>query len=89
MADPKLRSYWLYLLENRLVGLDEPLAQARRTGAFDYDAPIEGLQVVDRYTLRLRFRDPDYAFQHWLTTMLLRRRRARGRRRRRRTNPTA
>ncbi len=69
MADPKLRSYWLYLLENRLVGLDEPLARARRTGAFDYDAPIEGLQVVDRYTLRLRFRDPDFAFQHWLTTI--------------------
>src|SRR5437868_12385912 len=36
--DPKVRSYWLYLFENHLVGLDEALAQARRTGRFDYDA---------------------------------------------------
>jgi ABC-type transport system substrate-binding protein len=68
VADPKVRSYWLYLLEGRLAGLDGLLADARRTGAFDYDAPIEGLQVLDRFTLRLRFRDPDYGFQHWLTT---------------------
>ena len=35
-----------------LVGLDEPLARARKTGTFDYDAKIEGLQALDRYTLR-------------------------------------
>jgi hypothetical protein len=27
--DPKVRSYWLYLFEGNLVGLDEPLAAAR------------------------------------------------------------
>ena len=66
--DPKVHSYWLYLFENHLVGLDPVLAQVRKTGTFDYDAPIEGLQLVDRYTFRVRFLDPDYAFQHWLTT---------------------
>jgi oligopeptide transport system substrate-binding protein len=66
--DPKVRSYWLYLFEGALVGLDAPLARARKTGTFDYDERIEGLQAVDRYTLRIRFREPAYAFQWWLTT---------------------
>ena len=42
ILDPKVRSYWLYLFEGNLVGLDEVLAAARKNGTFDYDAPIEG-----------------------------------------------
>src|SRR2546426_167011 len=33
---------------------------------FDYDSKIEGLQALDRYTLRIRFNAPYYSFQHWL-----------------------
>jgi len=66
--DPKIRSYDLYLFEHSLEGLDAPLAQARKTGTFDYDEKIEGLQALDRYTLRIRFRRPEYAFVWWLTT---------------------
>ncbi|HSV18800.1 MAG TPA: ABC transporter substrate-binding protein [Casimicrobiaceae bacterium] len=66
--DPQVRSYWLYLFENHLLGLGDVLARARKTGKLDYDAPIEGLTLVDRYTFRVRFTEPDYAFQHWLTT---------------------
>ncbi|HEY3180466.1 MAG TPA: ABC transporter substrate-binding protein [Casimicrobiaceae bacterium] len=66
--DPKVRSYDLYLFENSLVGLDAPLARARKSGTFDYDEKIEGLQALDRYTLRIRFRRPEYAFQWWLAT---------------------
>jgi oligopeptide transport system substrate-binding protein len=69
IADPKVRSYWLYLLEKNLVGLGPVLAKARATGALDYDAKIEGLQALDRYTLQIRFERPDYAFQWWLTTI--------------------
>jgi len=66
--DPKVRSYWLYLFEGNLVGLDEPLERARKSGKFDYDEKIDGLQALDRYTLRIRFKEPDYAFKWWLTT---------------------
>ena len=69
IIDPKVRSYWLYLLEKNLVGLDPVLARARETGTLDYAAPIEGLQALDRYTLRIRFNRPDYAFQWWLTSV--------------------
>jgi ABC-type transport system substrate-binding protein len=65
--DPKVRSYWLYLFDRRLVGLDEALERARKADRFDYDAKIEGLQALDRYTLRIRFSTPYYSFQHWLT----------------------
>ena len=66
--DPKVRSYDLYLFENNLVGLDPVLARARKSGAFDYDEKIEGLQALDRYTLRIQFERPEYAFQWWLAT---------------------
>jgi len=66
--DPKVRSYWLYLFENHLLGLDDVLARARKAGKLDYAAPIAGLEVVDKYTFRVRFKEPDFAFQHWLTT---------------------
>ena len=65
--DPKVRSYWLYLFDRRLVGLDEVMERARKADRFDYDAKIEGLQALDRYTLRIRFSTPYYSFQHWLT----------------------
>ncbi len=68
ILDPKVRSYDLYLLENKVVGIDEPLARARKTGTFDYDEKIEGLQALDRYTLRVRFRKPEYGFKWWLAT---------------------
>ena len=66
--DPKVRSYWLYLFENHLLGLDDVLAGARKAGKLDYATPISGLEAVDRYTFRVRFKEPDYSFQHWLTT---------------------
>ncbi len=69
--DPKIRSYWLYVFDHRLLGLDEVLARARTSGRYDYDAKIEGLQTIDRYTLRVRFKDPNYTFAHWLADAAL------------------
>ena len=69
--DPRVRSPSLFIFEHQLLGVDQALAVGRSSGKLDYDAPIEGLQVVDRYTLRFRFRDPNYAFAHWLTYVAL------------------
>jgi len=66
--DPKVRSYWVYVFEGNLVGLDDVLPAARRSGVLDYDARIEGLQAIDRYTLRIQFKRPNYGFEWWLTT---------------------
>ena len=67
--DPKVRSYWVYVFENNLAGLDDVLAGARKNNTFDYDARIEGLQAIDRYTLQIRFRRPNYGFEWWFTSV--------------------
>lgn len=66
--DPKVRSYWVYVFENNLIGLDDALPAARKSGVLVYDAKIDGLQAIDRYTLRIRFKRPNYGFEWWLTT---------------------
>ena len=60
LMDPKIRSPWTWLLDGKIVGLDEAAEQAKKTGRFDYDAKVAGLEAVDRYTLRIRLKQPDY-----------------------------
>lgn len=70
MYDPKLRSPNLYFFEGKIIGADEVMLQAKKTGTYDYDAPIAGLQVLDRYTLRIRLKEPDYNFQYMMAMPL-------------------
>ena len=58
IVDPKMRSPHLELFDGKLAGMDALVAKARTTGKFDYDAPVEGLQVVDRYTLHIKLNFP-------------------------------
>jgi ABC-type transport system substrate-binding protein len=63
--DPKVKSPNLYLIEDRIVGLDEAHKRALASGKpFDYDAAYPGLQAVDRYTLRIRLKRHDYTLLH-------------------------
>ena len=62
MLDPAVKSPWLWLIEGKIVGADAVRARALETGRFDYDALIAGLEVVDRYTLRIRLTKPDLRF---------------------------
>ncbi|HET7096848.1 MAG TPA: ABC transporter substrate-binding protein [Casimicrobiaceae bacterium] len=62
LLDPAVRSPWLWLVEFMIVGADAVRAQALKTGKFDYEAPIAGLELVDRYTLRIRLTQPDLRF---------------------------
>jgi ABC-type transport system substrate-binding protein len=66
LLDPAVKSPWAWLLDGKLVGGDEARAKAVRTGKFDYDAPFPGLEVVDRYTLRIRLKEPDLRFLYAL-----------------------
>ena len=66
--DPRWRSPWLFQFENKILGADEAMERAKRTGKYDYDAPIEGIEVVDRYTLRIRLAQPDFTFLYVLAT---------------------
>jgi ABC-type transport system substrate-binding protein len=68
ILDPQMRSNSLQMIDGRFVGADEAVAKARATGHFDYDAPIEGLQAIDRYTLQFKLVFPDYELLSNLTT---------------------
>ena len=66
-VDPKIRSPYAFLLEGKIEGLDDLAEQAKKTGKFDYDAKVRGLEVVDRYTLRFRLTKNDYNFPYIAT----------------------
>ena len=66
LLDPAVRSPWAWLIEGRILGASAARAQAAKSGRFDYDAPLPGIEAVDRYTLRLRLVAPDLRFPYVL-----------------------
>jgi ABC-type transport system substrate-binding protein len=60
LVDPKVRSPWAFLVAGKFVGLDGAVADAKKTGRFDYDRKVAGMEAVDRYTLRFRLTETDY-----------------------------
>jgi ABC-type transport system substrate-binding protein len=58
ILDPKMRSPQLDVFDGKFVGMEALVAKAKETGKFDYDAPIEGIKVIDRYTLRIKLNYP-------------------------------
>ena len=45
---------------------DALMNEAKASGRFDYDKPIEGLRAVDRHTLRIRLNAPEQNFLFYL-----------------------
>jgi ABC-type transport system substrate-binding protein len=66
VLDPAVKSPWLWLLDGKVEGGDAARERATKSGRFDYEAPLAGLEVVDRYTLRIRLVAPDLRFPYVL-----------------------
>lgn len=66
ILDPQNRSTTLSFIDGKIAGADAAVAQAKKTGKFNYDAPIAGLKALDRYTLQITLTRPDYNFQYIL-----------------------
>lgn len=62
LLDPVHHSPSVNMLEGKIVGLDALAALAKKTGKFDYEAPVTGLETPDRYTLRVHLNQSDYNF---------------------------
>ena len=71
LIDPRMRSFWSFYLDGKLVGADQLVAAARSSGKFDYDAKLEGLQALDRYTLQVKLVQPDYMLLEYITTRVM------------------
>ncbi len=69
LLDPRVLSTAADIFDETVVGVRAAVAAAKKSGKFDYDAPIEGLQAVDRHTLRIKLLRPDYDLLAALTTV--------------------
>jgi oligopeptide transport system substrate-binding protein len=67
LLDPRIRAPFLWFLDGKIAGADDVLAKAKKDGRLDYDAPMEGLRALDRYTLQITLKEPDYILQGYLT----------------------
>ena len=66
VVDPAVKSTWGWLIESRVIGVSEAQAKAAKAGKFDYDAPLAGIEVADRYTLKIHLREADPRFVYVL-----------------------
>ena len=63
LVDPRNRSPNAFYVAGKILGLDELVASAKRHGdRLDYDAPVAGLEMLDRHTLRITLTHSDYTF---------------------------
>src|SRR6266850_4106022 len=62
--DPRNRSPYAFLFTGKIVGMDELAEQAKKSGRFDYQAPVAGLQTPDSHTLVIRLKQPDINFPY-------------------------
>ena len=67
LLDPRIRSPNVEILGDRLTGARAAMDKAKQAGRFDYDAEIEGLRAIDRYTIELKLTEPDYTLLPYLT----------------------
>ena len=68
VADPRWKSpLWTTIESSKVVGLAEARKQAQATGKFDYDAEIEGIRVLDRFTFQIKLGEPSPRFYENLT----------------------
>ena len=60
LLDPKIHSPSGWIFAGKIKGLDALADKAKKTDSFDYDARIEGFELLDRYTLRIHLNHPDF-----------------------------
>ncbi|MFW1950855.1 ABC transporter substrate-binding protein [Acinetobacter beijerinckii] len=66
ILDPKNRSSSYSFIDNKIVGANALVEQAKKSGKFNYDATIEGVKALDRYTIQFTLTQADYNFPYIL-----------------------
>jgi ABC-type transport system substrate-binding protein len=66
LFDPRWKSSQFFIVDGKIAGADALRKAALAGEPFDYDKPIAGLHVVDKYTLRITLNEPDLNFLHIL-----------------------
>ena len=58
LADPKLNAKGWWLLDDRLVGLNDWRTKHSTTDKTNYEEDIEGLRKIDEYTVQMKLKKP-------------------------------
>jgi len=66
LFDPRWKSSQFFIVDGKIAGADALRKAALNGAPFDYDKPIAGLTLLDRYTLRITLTEPDLNFLHIL-----------------------
>ena len=66
VRDPKNHSPTYSFIDGNIQRLEQVVANAKKTGKFNYDAPIAGLKALDKYTLQFTLTRADYNFPYIL-----------------------
>lgn len=67
-ADPRYQFKAFWLLEGTIVGLDDYKAAQEKSGQCDYDAPVEGMRIINDYEFELTLTRPVQQFM-WKLAM--------------------
>ena len=66
LMDPKVRSGWQFVIAGKIPALDALAEAAKKSGKFDYDLKLAGLDSPDPYTLRIELHETDFNFGYVL-----------------------
>jgi len=61
--DPANKSPYESFIDG-ITGLEQLKKQAEKTGKFNYDTKVSGVQALDRYTLQVKLKETDYNFAY-------------------------
>ncbi|TMG87102.1 MAG: heme-binding protein [Betaproteobacteria bacterium] len=61
--DPANKSPYESFIDG-ITGLEQLKKQAEKTGKFNYDTKVSGVQALDRYTLQVKLKETDYNFSY-------------------------
>ena len=64
--DDSLKPVWRFLVDGKIVGLNEWYEAGKKAGRLDWDAPVAGLQTPDSHTLVIQLTRTDYNFNYVL-----------------------
>ena len=67
VLDPENSATQIGEYEGKIIGAADAINAARKTGKFNYDAQIEGLRVLDRYTFQVKMVKPAPIFIYVFT----------------------
>ena len=64
--DDSIKPVWRFLIDGKIVGLNAWYEKSKKADGLAWDEPVEGLEVVDPYTLKISLTKPDYNFGYVL-----------------------